>query len=382
MTTTNKKEFVNKITIKLSEYENERRKRLFKFILIQLLKISLLVIFLIFLYKYTNASIQELAKLKEFWIIIAIVAGIMFNIFSEFKVADKNFKKFLKKKCHYKNVTKALNLKISSRGKISKFMLEDCELFPEFTHQKTDDVITGCYKGVEFTLTETELIRVERSEDKEKTYVVFKGVIISFPSNKKIGAQTIITPKHIDLKQFIDKVSSYVKTVVLVFIVIYILIMLLFAILVAKDTTGKIMLISFGFLFVCAYSIHLYYILAKKKKYETEEIKYQKIKLEDADFEKLYNVSSKNQVEARYLLTPTFMDRLKSLETSFGTKGIKCSFFDDNIMFAIPTKKDLFELGSLYHSLKSQKQIEEFYNELESIQQMIDHFKLNENTGL
>ncbi len=51
-------------------------------------------------------------------------------------------------------------------------------------------------------------------------------------------------------------------------------------------------------------------------------------------------------------------------------------------MFAIPTKKDLFELGSLYHSLKSQKQIEEFYNELESIQQMIDHFKLNENTGL
>ena len=110
--------------------------------------------------------------------------------------------------------------------------------------------------------------------------------------------------------------------------------------------------------------------------------KMQEAKFEDIDFDNRFNVYTKDQVEARYLLTPTFMERLKHLETSFGTRGIKCSFFDDCIMFAISSKKDLFELGSLYKSLKSKKSVEEFYNEIQSVQNMIDYLKLNEKTGL
>lgn len=56
--------------------------------------------------------------------------------------------------------------------------------------------------------------------------------------------------------------------------------------------------------------------------------------------------------------------------------------FEDNIMFAISTNKDLFELGSLYKSLKSKISIEEFYNEIHSIQEMINHLKLDEKLGL
>ncbi len=51
-------------------------------------------------------------------------------------------------------------------------------------------------------------------------------------------------------------------------------------------------------------------------------------------------------------------------------------------MFAISTNKDLFELGSLYKSLKSKISIEEFYNEIRSIQEMINHLKLDEKLGL
>ena len=110
--------------------------------------------------------------------------------------------------------------------------------------------------------------------------------------------------------------------------------------------------------------------------------KMQNVKLEDLTFDKKFNVYTQDQIEARYLLTPAFMERLKSLETSFGTKNIKCSFFEDNIMFAISTNKDLFELGSLYKSLKSKISIEEFYNEIHSIQEMINHLKLDEKLGL
>ena len=63
-------------------------------------------------------------------------------------------------------------------------------------------------------------------------------------------------------------------------------------------------------------------------------------------------------------------------------RKLKCSFFDDKIMFAIPVKKDLFELGSLFRTLSSNKPVEAFYEEINSIHQMIEHLKLNEKTGL
>lgn len=76
------------------------------------------------------------------------------------------------------------------------------------------------------------------------------------------------------------------------------------------------------------------------------------------------------------------MDRLQNLRTAFGTQKIKCSFFDDQIMFAISTRKDLFELGSLFKPLSSNSDVEKFYKELSSVQQMIDHFRLSQKTGL
>ena len=42
-----------------------------------------------------------------------------------------------------------------------------------------------------------------------------------------------------------------------------------------------------------------------------EKEKLQDVKLEDISFDKRFNVYTKDQVEARYLTTPTFMERLK-----------------------------------------------------------------------
>ena len=116
---------------------------------------------------------------------------------------------------------------------------------------------------------------------------------------------------------------------------------------------------------------------------KSEAKQMQSSKLEDISFDKRFNVHTKDQVEARYLLTTGFMDRLNSLETAFGSSNkIKCSFFDDKIMFAIPNKKDLFELGSLFTPIGSTKSIEKFCDELTAVEEIIDHFKLNEHIGL
>ena len=107
------------------------------------------------------------------------------------------------------------------------------------------------------------------------------------------------------------------------------------------------------------------------------------MKLEDSDFNKKYIVTTEDQIEGRYLITTGFMDRFKNLQTAFGTKNIKCAFFDNKIMFALHTNKDFFELsGGLFHSLKHPKQVKSFYEETTAIYDIIDYFKLDEKTGL
>ena len=51
-------------------------------------------------------------------------------------------------------------------------------------------------------------------------------------------------------------------------------------------------------------------------------------------------------------------------------------------MIAISTDRDLFEIGSLYKSLEDTESINSFFNEIYSILELIDYFKLNEKTGL
>ena len=110
--------------------------------------------------------------------------------------------------------------------------------------------------------------------------------------------------------------------------------------------------------------------------------KMEKMKLEDLKFNNLFVSYSSSQVEGRYLVTPAFMERFLNLRTAFGTKKVKCSFYDDKLMIAIETKRDLFEIGDLHKSLNNPESINNLYNELSSIYRMIDYFKLDEKIGL
>ena len=110
--------------------------------------------------------------------------------------------------------------------------------------------------------------------------------------------------------------------------------------------------------------------------------KFDKAKTEDVIFDKRFKIHTQDQVEARYLITTGFMERLNELKLAFGTKNIKCSFFDNKIMIAIQTHRDLFELGSLYKTCPTNKDIKRFYHEMLAIQKLITHLKLTNKTGL
>ena len=53
--------------------------------------------------------------------------------------------------------------------------------------------------------------------------------------------------------------------------------------------------------------------------------------LEDVDFEKKFEVFTNDDVEARYLITPSLMERLKSMQVAFKTDKISAAFYKNKL---------------------------------------------------
>lgn len=376
MLTQKEREFINKVTIKLTNYEKERRKRLSNFIITEIITLAIT-------YISYKGCIFFTSKNIDFLILICglsmIFAPIFFfaNIFA----ANKEFKQFLKEQCK-KSILKTFNLDTIKGTEFSKEELIKSNLFSRFNKLEFDDVIQGKYNDVDYTIAEAMLI----SRGRKSSFTIFKGVIVSFKSNKKIEAETLVTTKgDANIRNYPAAVNFRLTLFILYIllpIVLLIPILFQFIRIITNLNFNISELLHLLSSYLIYFTIPLLIISAVFYAYYVQKKKMQDVKLESALFEKQFNVYTKNQVEARYLLSPTFMDRLQNLRTAFGTQKIKCSFFDDQIMFAISTRKDLFELGSLFKPLSSNSDVENFYKELSSVQQMIDYFKLDQKTGL
>ena len=243
--------------------------------------------------------------------------------------------------------------------------LKASNLFSTFNTIKVDDAFKGNYNGVDYKITEIKLIQ----EGSKNSTTAFKGVILSVPSNKTIKANTIIATKR-DMN-----IRNYPTGIIASIILVPILICEWFLSLkFSSDIDNFIKLIVLTIItliIICSF-------IEKQKSMQT-------VKLESTNFEKRFNVFSKNQVEARYLLTPTFIEKFTRLYTAFGTNKAKCSFYkdfsgNDRIMFAISTNRDLFEPGNLFTPINEPKYM--FLSDFTSIFNIIEFFKLDEKTKL
>lgn len=233
-------------------------------------------------------------------------------------------------------------------------------LFLSYNERDIDDEFEGSYKGVSFRISETKMYEAHRSVRRNYGMCVFKGVILSFNFNKKINNRTLIATKG----DFTIKNQTYITT--------------LFCL------PACLGIFNGGYahwkLFVSIMMLVVTFLIVKS--YEKKEESLNEVILEDSRFNKLFNVYSSDQVEARYLVTPSFMERFYNLKTAFGAKKAKCSFYEDKLMIAIQTNKNLFEVCSLFKSLHDPSSINEFYKELNSIYKIIEHFKLDEKIGV
>lgn len=106
------------------------------------------------------------------------------------------------------------------------------------------------------------------------------------------------------------------------------------------------------------------------------------VKLEDVEFDKIFNVSSSDQIEARYILTTSFMERLKNLKTVFKADKVEASFCSNYVLIALHTWKDLFKLGNVTKPVYNFNQYKTMIDEFASIFELIDELKFTDNIGL
>ena len=192
------------------------------------------------------------------------------------------------------------------------------ELIPNHDTEIAEDHITGTYKDIKVDLFETKLSKDSDENSSTTINTVFDGIIVELSMNKSFSGKTVI-------KKDIGTVGNW---------------------FINKSTSLK------------------------------------KVKLEDPNFEKMFEVYSDDQVEARYLLTVTFIERLKELVENFGGKSIQCCFYNNKLLMMIPIEKDLFETGSIYEAEDFIDDIKSLLKELSLIFNIIDTLKLNMKINL
>ena len=193
------------------------------------------------------------------------------------------------------------------------------QIIPGYDRESSEDRTTGSYKGVSIEFFETDL-EVRRRTSKTVQYkTVFEGVVISLSVKKSFEGHTIVMRDR-------GLVGNFLKS-------------------------------KFG-------------------------TSLEKAGLEDPKFEKIFEVFTNDQVEARYLLTTSFMERLLDLNDVFEGKGIQCSFYEKTLLITIPSDKDLFEAGSIFKREDFIDDAKALLKEMNLIFSVIDILKLDQDIGL
>lgn len=214
------------------------------------------------------------------------------------------------------------NLSWKNGGASKAYVYEFTQIVPQHDIWFNDDVFEGNYNGVNFEINETRLLK-ER------------------------------IPQHIDKngREVEAKYSEVFKGIIIKFNM-------------NKNFTG------------------LTLIKPETISHSSPQEYLRRTTLESVDFEKKYDVFTTDEVEARYIITTAFMNRLDNIKLAFKVKEISCAFYNNNLYIALPTKKDVFSICALNKSLKDSQPYFQMYEEIVSIIKLIDHFKLDQKIGL
>lgn len=295
------------------------------------------------------------------------------------------------------------DFRLANREILSLKEIQSMGLYYKARSKKDDDVILGTYKDLPITLFETKLTHSESRGKSSSTVTDFSGLVIKVKVNKRftgttIASQELTGDKYIKIMKemakshpdlfppadmkilnsgFVNALGSFDKFM----------------------TKNKLQIRN-GKLY-----IPLSFATNNTKNKANKDLEI--IHVEDPEFDSNYNIYSDNQVEARYLITPSFIEKIKLMQVMFLVFSIDFAFKDEFLYlflngsdFALNeirtqqvVKKNknkvvscedngFFEVGSIQTTLLDKEIFNDLFKELSSIFSLVDCLRLNDNVGL
>lgn len=347
---------IDKLYSVVSSFEKERKSELNKFSILETLSVLATILFICIAIHSTYETIT-------IWILFSVVCLIIASSLPFYY--NKKFQNHIKQNARniiIKSLENIVKLKIGKKTSISKTELEMSGLFSSFDEISLDDVFSGEYKNIKFEIIECQLMCI---------LPTFSGIIVNFQPNKKIATHTVITSKqdiavnNTDFGLLLRGLGYFIFGSITA-------IPLLHYCYEQKTVYGsdEVGMFCLSLPFLTFLIIGIVFILRGLVNVFTKK----NTAFEDVEFEKQFNVKTDDQIEARYFVNPVFMEHLKNMQKIFKAKNIKCSYFNNTMTVAMPTNKDLFELGSLFKPVCSKENIIDFYQDLRTVFLLIDYF--------
>lgn len=270
--------------------------------------------------------------------------------------------------CDYREKTKDRTMQkiLSFWGKFDYFLEHDIigneivkksELFSYYNRAEADDAFSGKYSKTKLTVSEHNL-RIHGS--KGDTHI-FKGVLILLNFTKKFSGKTVVINKG-------RKKNFFLNNPIFILIPLFALgpwVALGWKFI--KDKDGLLLMII-PLLIYAVIGLAIYFFFKKiRKKKATKNVALEKI-----DFAKGWTVLTDDQVEARYILSPVFMEQIEEIKQLFHGSCVDFSFFDNKMLIAVHTRKNLFETTSLFSPALNYHKVREVVSQLHSIFSIID----------
>ena len=252
---------------------------------------------------------------------------------------------------------------------IPESLLRESELF-SFDTCRSDDAFIGKYKSTNISVSETELLL----KGSKGTTAFFKGIFMSIELNKKFEGKTIVTNCNDNSKR---NIRFFIWSSFSVAAVILAILQICLGVESSDMMLSEKILMTFAY-FAYILIFYLFYEEIKKKRLKIAK---QYAYLEDVCFSKQWKVLTSNQIEARYVLTPVLMEKIKDIKKLFKGKYIDFSFFGNSLIFVIHTKKNMFETTSLFKPALNYTDIKDVVSQFYSIFSVIDILEGNNKKG-
>ncbi len=203
----------------------------------------------------------------------------------------------------------------------SDFPFESFEasgLLPSHTGKTLRDHISGEVSGVPITMCDAELTKRRGSGKSSRTVTVFRGPLVIARFPKPSTGRTIVVPDGGSIGNFFAGL---------------------------RQDAGE------------------------------------RVKLESPEFERAFEVYSSDQIEARYLITPTMMERLLAFRARFGGR-VWLAFAGHDLLIALDDRRDWFPNPGLFQNLRNPALVREQAEEIARLAGIVEALKLDAATRI